>query len=170
MNLTNILYGYAAGWTSSSFLLLENAKESPLIHGALNQDERSWVTSLFAISGVIGTLFYYVTSDYFGCKYSLLSSAVPHAVSHKLIFSFFFHSFLFERNPFSGSMIENIFFFHFRLFSIFSPKKKPQISWILIRIGTEPWHLYVSRVLSGLGSGGGFAVVPIFVAEISEPQ
>lgn len=45
-----------------------------------------------------------------------------------------------------------------------------QISWILIEYGIYPWQLYLSRILAGLGSGGAFTLVPIFIAEISESQ
>lgn len=46
----------------------------------------------------------------------------------------------------------------------------PQTSWVLIEFGVQPWHLYLSRVLSGLSSGGGFCLVPVFVSEICESQ
>lgn len=36
--------------------------------------------------------------------------------------------------------------------------------------GIYPWQLYLSRILSGLGSGGAFTLVPIFIAEISESR
>lgn len=81
MNLTSLLYGYASGWTSSSLLILESSDESPLLQGEMNQDERSWVTSLFAISGVVGTIIYYLIADISGRKYPLLSIAIPHCVS-----------------------------------------------------------------------------------------
>lgn len=81
MNLTNILYGYASGWTSSSLLILESDELTPLIDGAMNQEQRSWVTSLFAISGVIGTIIYYFIADFIGRKLPLWSVAVPHSVS-----------------------------------------------------------------------------------------
>lgn len=81
VNFTNVLYGLAAGWTSSSFLILESMDTSPLAQGALNQEERSWVTSLFAISGVIGTLFYYSLADILGRRFGLCSIAIPHCVS-----------------------------------------------------------------------------------------
>lgn len=76
-----ILYGFASGWTSSSLLVLESDETSPLKQGALDQEERSWVTSLFAISGVVGTLIYYLIADVAGRKFPLWSSAIPHAVS-----------------------------------------------------------------------------------------
>lgn len=79
-NLPNILYGYASGWTSASLLVL-NSKDSPLAKGPLDQEERSWVTSLFAISGVIGTIIYYVLADFVGRKIPLWSVAIPHLVS-----------------------------------------------------------------------------------------
>lgn len=81
MNLTSLLYGYASGWTSSSLLTLQSPHESPLVQGAMNQDERSWVTSLFAISGVLGTIIYYFIADVFGRKHPLLSVGIPHGVS-----------------------------------------------------------------------------------------
>lgn len=81
MNLTNILYGYASGWTSSSLLILESDELTPLVDGAMNQEQRSWVTSLFAISGVIGTIIYYFIADFIGRKLPLWSVAVPHGVN-----------------------------------------------------------------------------------------
>lgn len=75
------MYGFAAGWTSSSFLILESEATSPMNQGALDQTERSWVTSLFAISGVVGTLFYYSVADILGRKTGLCSIAIPHGVS-----------------------------------------------------------------------------------------
>lgn len=54
----------------------------------MNQDERSWVTSLFAISGVVGTIFYYSIADILGRKFGLCSIAVPHGVS-RIIFQVF---------------------------------------------------------------------------------
>lgn len=56
-NITMILYGFASGWTSSSLLVLESDKTSPLEQGAMDQEERSWVTSLFAISGLDRSYF-----------------------------------------------------------------------------------------------------------------
>lgn len=88
VNLTNILYGYAAGWTSYSFLILESPSESPLETGTLSQDERSWVTSLFAISGVLGTVIYYFCGDLLGRKISLCSIAVPHLVRKFILFAY----------------------------------------------------------------------------------
>lgn len=84
-NFTNILYGYASGWTSASLLVLKNDELSPLAGGSLNQDERSWVTSLFAISGVIGTIIYYVLADFAGRKLTLWSVAIPHLVSSPFV-------------------------------------------------------------------------------------
>ncbi|XP_055300883.1 facilitated trehalose transporter Tret1-like isoform X2 [Sitodiplosis mosellana] len=121
VNLTTILYGYASGWTSSSLLILESDELTPLVDGAMNQEQRSWVTSLFAISGVVGTICYYFIADFLGRKLPLWSLAIPHG-----------------------------------------------ISWILIEYGIYPWQLYLSRILAGLVSGGGFALVPIFISEISE--
>lgn len=83
MNLTNILYGYASGWTSSSLLILESDELTPLVDGAMDQEERSWVTSLFAISGVAGTIIYYFIADFIGRKLPLWSVAVPHGVSFR---------------------------------------------------------------------------------------
>lgn len=80
VNIANILYGYASGWTSSSLLILES-DESPLVEGAMDQEQRSWVTSLFAISGVAGTIIYYFIADFMGRKLPLWSVAVPHGVS-----------------------------------------------------------------------------------------
>lgn len=81
VNLTNILYGYASGWTSSSLLILESDELTPLVDGAMDQEQRSWVTSLFAISGVAGTIIYYFIADFIGRKLPLWSVAVPHGVS-----------------------------------------------------------------------------------------
>ena len=81
MNLINILYGYAAGWTSKSLLVLESDEDSPLVGGALDREQRSWVTSLFAISGVFGTILFYMIADITGRKIPLWSLAIPHAVS-----------------------------------------------------------------------------------------
>lgn len=81
VNLLNVLYGYGSGWTSSSLLILESNENSPLVDGAMDQEERSWVTSLFAISGVAGTIVYYLLADIVGRKNSLWSVAIPHGVS-----------------------------------------------------------------------------------------
>lgn len=81
VNLLNLMYGLAAGWPSSSLLILESDDTSPLEQGALDKEERSWVTSLFAISGVFGTIFFYWISDIYGRKYTLMSMAIPHGVS-----------------------------------------------------------------------------------------
>lgn len=61
--------------------MLENNDTSPLIQGELNQEERSWVTSLFAISGVMGTVIYYLIADSIGRKIPLWSVGIPHIVS-----------------------------------------------------------------------------------------
>lgn len=82
MNLINILYGYAAGWTSSSLLILESNENSPLAVGALDKDQSSWVASLFAISGVFGTIIFYMLADIAGRKFPLWLLAIPHAVSN----------------------------------------------------------------------------------------
>lgn len=80
MNLINILYGYAAGWTSSNLLILESST-SPLAGGALDREQSSWVASLFAISGVFGTIIFYFVADIIGRKIPLWFLAIPHAVS-----------------------------------------------------------------------------------------
>lgn len=84
MNLINILYGYAAGWTSSNLLILESNKISPLAGGALDREQSSWVASLFAISGVFGTIIFYLISDITGRKIPLWFLAIPHAVSKRM--------------------------------------------------------------------------------------
>lgn len=50
----------------------------------MDQEQRSWVTSLFAISGVLGTIIYYFAADVAGRKIPLWSIAVPHGVSSLL--------------------------------------------------------------------------------------
>lgn len=85
VNLLNLMYGLAAGWTSASLLILESEETSPLQYGALDEDERSWVTSLLSISGVFGTIIYYHVADFCGRKFSLMSMALPHAVSTNFI-------------------------------------------------------------------------------------
>lgn len=80
VNFINILYGFSAGWTSSSLLVLESDETSPLVGGALNREQRSWVTSLFAISGVFGTILFYLVADITGRRMPLWSLAIPHAV------------------------------------------------------------------------------------------
>lgn len=87
VNLINILYGYGAGWTSSSLLTLESNETSPLVGGAtLDREQRSWVTSLFAISGVFGTIIFFLIADITGRKIPLWLLAIPHAVSKSILY------------------------------------------------------------------------------------
>lgn len=46
----------------------------------------------------------------------------------------------------------------------------PQISWFLIIFATNPYYLYLARLLVGFGGGGTFVLLPLFVAEISEDR
>lgn len=61
------------------------------------------------------------------------------------------------------NMTDNVMLLNLKLIS-------KQICWILTEFGVYPWQLYIARVLSGLGSGGAFSLVPLYVSEICEPQ
>lgn len=43
-----------------------------------------------------------------------------------------------------------------------------QISFCLIIFATNPYYLYVARLLSGFSGAGVFVLIPLFVAEIAE--
>lgn len=42
------------------------------------------------------------------------------------------------------------------------------LAWLVLYFTTEVWHIYVSRVIAGLGGGVVFTSVPLYIAEISE--
>ncbi|XP_011256033.2 facilitated trehalose transporter Tret1 [Camponotus floridanus] len=41
------------------------------------------------------------------------------------------------------------------------------ISWLIIAFATSPWELYIARFMSGISTGIGFSVMPIYLGEIS---
>lgn len=43
-------------------------------------------------------------------------------------------------------------------------------AWIIIAFAKESIYLHIARFLAGLGDGSSFTVVPIYLAEIAEPQ
>lgn len=81
VNLSSVLYGYMVGWASSNILILSSDAETPLVDGAIDQEQGSWIASLFAISGVSGTIIFYLIADIIGRKLPLWSIALPHGVS-----------------------------------------------------------------------------------------
>ncbi len=44
------------------------------------------------------------------------------------------------------------------------------ISWLMIVFARNPYHLIISRFITGFGMGGVFLALPMFVTEISETQ
>lgn len=40
--------------------------------------------------------------------------------------------------------------------------------WLLVTFAVRPWMWYIGRFLKGLGAGGGFATVSIYIGEISK--
>lgn len=40
--------------------------------------------------------------------------------------------------------------------------------WFTVMFGTEVYHLYIGRILSGISGGGVFVILPIYIAEISD--
>lgn len=83
-NLTNVSYGLAAGWTSSSFLELES-NESPIRSGPLSTQELSWINSILPIGALLGTILYTVLSKSHGRKNLLCSLAFPQVVSSQIV-------------------------------------------------------------------------------------
>ncbi|XP_055295153.1 uncharacterized protein LOC129564928 [Sitodiplosis mosellana] len=44
------------------------------------------------------------------------------------------------------------------------------ISWVILLLATNVYHLYVARFLVGFSGGGLFIVIPVYVSEIAEPK
>lgn len=45
-----------------------------------------------------------------------------------------------------------------------------QISWTIVILATEAWHLYAARFLAGFTGGGLYICFPMFIAEIASDQ
>lgn len=170
VNITMILYGYASGWTSSSLLILESEEKSPLVQGKMDQNERSWVTSLFAISGVAGTLIYYAIADTVGRKMPLWSVAVPNVVSIIIFMEFYLIRFNLTQNIVDLDIwnsfvcdsfkwcqpieMVDIFFFSFQksVFVTSSKKKLHSISLLpfsgTINIFRDTWEIIKFRFIN----------------------
>lgn len=42
------------------------------------------------------------------------------------------------------------------------------VAWAILYFTTAVWHIYVSRIIAGLGGGIIFTSVPLYIAEIAE--
>lgn len=80
VNLAFISYGLAAGWPSSSFLILASEK-SPLDAGPLDDDDLSWINSMLSMAALFGTIIFYSFSYVCGRKRLLCLLAIPQIVS-----------------------------------------------------------------------------------------
>lgn len=81
VTILSICYGIILGWTSPALYFLTSDK-SPLPSGPISMAQASWIASLLAIGGLIGTMFFgYVASKY-GRKGPLLFISIPMIVRH----------------------------------------------------------------------------------------
>lgn len=42
--------------------------------------------------------------------------------------------------------------------------------WITVLLGNAHYHLYMARIFAGITGGGVFAIIPLFIADIAEPN
>lgn len=138
-NLVAMSYGTACGWPSAAYDILK-FNETPLGSGPMTVDELSWMVSLLCVGGFVGNIFFGFITERWGRKIPLLSTALPMTVCF-ISFQLFWHV---------GNCVIPI-----------------QISWCLIVFATNPYYLYLARLLAGFCGAGAFILVPLFVAEIA---
>lgn len=44
----------------------------------------------------------------------------------------------------------------------------PQIGWLIVAFAQHPWHLIISRFITGAGGGCLFVNIPLYIAEVSD--
>lgn len=141
-SLLIVSFGTSCGWPSFSFLILES-EDTPLKSGPLTTEELSWIVSIFCGGGVAGNFLFGWLVGKLGRKQILYVLSIPQIV--------------------------RLFFI-----AILSLKSKNssdyQLSWILIIFAQDAIFLYASRLLTGIAGGGGYVVIPIIVAEVSEDR
>ncbi|XP_055295471.1 facilitated trehalose transporter Tret1-like isoform X2 [Sitodiplosis mosellana] len=75
-NIIFLGHGTMNGWLSPALptLLSEN---TPLITGPLTNEQLSWLGSISALAGIIGTFIFGVIITFFGCKRAMLLLSLP---------------------------------------------------------------------------------------------
>lgn len=145
-NLMILLYGTMCSWGGANFVLLRS-DETPLASGPLTTSEAALVVSLLCAGGLAGTLIAMLCVDKFGRKMPILCISIPHIVS-------FFNLI--------GAPVDQS--------NIKMSLEKFQTSLALIYVATNKYYLYASRMLTGIGGGLTFILVPIFVSEIASDK
>lgn len=80
VNTCTFSYAISVGWTAS-VLIQYDSDNSPLPSGRVPLEQLAWVSSIFGIGGVIGTVFIGWFADVIGRKNSLIAMTVPQLVS-----------------------------------------------------------------------------------------
>lgn len=104
----------------------------------ITASQASWIGSLLAIGALVGSFLFGWMSEKFGRFPSLITAAVPQIVSW---LNFYLPS------------DTKIFF---------------KTWWLIIIFSSSAKWLYLGRFLAGLSTGGCFALVPMYIAEISQ--
>ncbi len=84
VNVLQIGFGAALAWPSASLLILES-EDSPLPSGPITVVEKSLISALMYLGGVLGCIFFGWASNKYGRKYPLMGAALPQLVN---VFSF----------------------------------------------------------------------------------
>ncbi len=80
VNILQIGLGAVLGWTSAGLLVLES-EDSPLPSGPITVVEKSLVSALMFLGGVLGCIFFGWASNKYGRKYPLMGAAFPQLVN-----------------------------------------------------------------------------------------
>ncbi|XP_055545654.1 facilitated trehalose transporter Tret1-2 homolog isoform X1 [Wyeomyia smithii] len=80
VNLLSINYGFACGWTSPSFALLQSV-DTPLSSGPITTEEGSWIGASICVGGLFGTLISGWMSERYGRKLTACLASIPQILS-----------------------------------------------------------------------------------------
>lgn len=84
-NIIFMSHGVMNGWMAPATIVLLS-DESPLKTGPLTNEQLSWVGSLSAFGGIIGTFSFGFIITYFGCKRAMVFLTLPSVVFWVLIY------------------------------------------------------------------------------------
>lgn len=85
LTLFIFLTGCAVGWLSP-FLPYLKSSDSHLTTGAITSEDASWIGSLLAVGGFVGTIAFGQITEKFGKKVALFLLVIPHLSFWCLVF------------------------------------------------------------------------------------
>lgn len=148
-NILLIGSGCGISWISVALPLLQSDK-SPLLTGAMDVNEVSWIGSVLAIGCIVGNISFAYSMTIIGSKNAVLSLSIPQMVS---------------LNKFSNNSLCSFVSSIVSYIIILS-----KASWLFMMFGTCPLHLGISRFLSGIVIGGAQVSSSLYTAEIADSE